>query len=220
VCFSAEADIVTGLVVTAVGVDTLRHIGHDRESAMAALPVVLGLHQLVEVPVWWGTQGKVSADIAQAAAWIYLVIAFGIIPWAVPEAVRRLETEPRRRSLMGALVALGVVIAIALTIPLLIHPIEVVDGGNHLSYRVPLVAGSLLTVFYVIATCGSLLLSSDRVVTVYGAVNLVVVATLAVLLTSGVISLWCVWAAVTSIAIAVHLRRLHRSHEPALTAPS
>jgi hypothetical protein len=25
-----------------------------------------------------------------------------------------------------------------------------------------------------------------------------------------VISLWCLWAAVTSIAIAIHLRRIHR----------
>jgi hypothetical protein len=62
---------------------------------------------------------------------------------------------------------------------------------------------------YVVATCGSLILSSDRVVAIYGWMNLVVVATLAVLLTSGIISLWCVWAAVTSIAIAIHLRRLH-----------
>jgi hypothetical protein len=47
------------------------------------------------------------------------------------------------------------------------------------------------------------------VVATYGWMNLVVVTTLAALLTSGVISLWCMWAAVTSFAIAIHLRRLH-----------
>jgi hypothetical protein len=46
--------------------------------------------------------------------------------------------------------------------------------------------------------------------------NLVVVTTRAALLTSGVISLWCVWAAVISIAIAVYLRRLHGSGERAV----
>jgi hypothetical protein len=40
--------------------------------------------------------------------------------------------------------------------------------------------------------------------------NLAAVSVLAVLLRSGVISPWCVWAAVTSIATAIHL---HRQHE-------
>jgi hypothetical protein len=39
-CFSIEADIVTGVVVTAVGIDAIRHVGHNRETAMAALPVI------------------------------------------------------------------------------------------------------------------------------------------------------------------------------------
>jgi hypothetical protein len=54
------------------------------------------------------------------------------------------------------------------------------------------------------------------VVATYGWRNLVVVTTRAALLTSGIISLWCVWAAVNSIAIAIHLRRLHGSGERAV----
>ena len=37
--------------------------------------------------------------------------------------------------------------------------------------------------------------------------NLLAVTGLALLLSNGLISLWCVWAAVTSVAIALHLRR-------------
>jgi len=69
---------------------------------------------------------------------------------------------------------------------------------------------------YVVATCGALILSTDRVVAIYGWMNLVVVASLVVLFTSGIISLWCVWAAVTSIAIAIHLRHLHGSGQGAV----
>jgi hypothetical protein len=110
---------------------------------------------------------------------------------------------------MALLEVLGVVVAIGLTVPVLTGPVSVVEKAAHLSYSVPLVAGGLLTVLYVIATCGSLLLSSDRAVVVFGVANLAVVVVLAVLLASGVVSLWCVWAAVTSVAIAVHLRRFH-----------
>jgi hypothetical protein len=96
-CFSIEADIVTGVVVTAVGIDAIRHVGHNRETAMAALPVIFGLHQLIEVFVWKGLDGRASAAVAQGAAWLYLLIAFGMIPWLVPFAVRRLEFDRARR---------------------------------------------------------------------------------------------------------------------------
>jgi hypothetical protein len=213
VCFSPEADIVAGVIVTAIGFDTIRHVGHDRESAMAALPVIFGLHQLIEVPVWWAVESRVPMALGRGAAWLYLAIAFGLIPWAVPYAVRRLEVDQRRRTLMAALVALGVIVAVSLTIPILSASISVVNAGNYLEYSASLFLGGALSVLYVAATCGSMILSSDRVVVVYGWMNLVTVSVLAVLLRSGVISLWCVWAAVTSIAIAVHLHRLHRQHE-------
>jgi hypothetical protein len=64
---------------------------------------------------------------------------------------------------------------------------------------------------YVVATCGPLLFSSYRHIRRYGVLNLVAVCALAWLNQSGLISLWCVWAAVTSVAIAVHLRTVHRT---------
>lgn len=176
---------------------------------MAALPVLFGLHQLVEVPVWWGLEGGVSPGLASGAAWLYLAIAFGVIPWAVPYAVRHLEADKMRRALMSPLLGLGVVVAAVLMLVIVRTPIVVATGGNHLHYSASLEFGGLITVLYVVATCGALLLSSDRVVVMHGGVNLAVVAALAALLATGVISLWCLWAAVTSIAIATHLRRIH-----------
>ncbi|MDX2344839.1 MAG: hypothetical protein QNL12_14480 [Acidimicrobiia bacterium] len=86
-------------------------------------------------------------------------------------------------------------------------PISVTEGTHYLAYSVPLSSGMVAAVAYVFATCGSLLLASDRLITWFGAVNLVAVLVLSVLLFSGVISLWCVWAAIASAAIALHLRR-------------
>jgi hypothetical protein len=156
----------------------------------------------------------VSAEVASGAAWLYLIIAFGVIPWVVPAAIRQLEPDRRRRSLMTLLIGLGVVVAAALTIPTVLGPITVADGGHYLDYSAPLVLGGVITVFYVLATCGAFLLSSDRVVRIAGMLNLAVVASLAVMLTSGIISLWCVWAAVCSVAIAIHLRRMHHQPSP------
>jgi hypothetical protein len=213
VCFSAQADLVAGIVVTGVGIDTIRHVGHDREALLAGLPILFGIHQLMEVPVWMGADGSVSEGVAHSFSILYLIVAFGIVPWIVPLAVRRLEPDLTRRRFMSAMVWVGAAVSTVLVIPTLSNPVSAVDAGTHVSYVTDLVLGGPVTVLYVMATCGSLLASSDRAVVWYGVVNLVVVSVLAGLLTSGVISLWCVWAAVTSIAIAVHLRRIHRIHE-------
>jgi hypothetical protein len=63
-CFSPEGDLVGGVVVTAIGVDAIRHL-RDRKDhlALAALPLVLGFHQIDETFVWWGLQGVVPHGV-------------------------------------------------------------------------------------------------------------------------------------------------------------
>lgn len=206
-CFSPAADLSIGVAVTAIGIDTARHVAHRKEAPLAALPVVFGVHQIIEAFVWFGQDGSISHQAGDAAAWLYLTIAFGVIPWFVPWAIRRIEPDEARRQLMTALVITGALVSVALMVGVVRGPIDVTDGGHYLAYGVPLSFGGALVVAYIAAACGSLLLSSDRRVVQFGAANLVAVIALAALLSNGLVSLWCVWAAVTSVAIALHLRR-------------
>jgi len=66
------------------------------------------------------------------------------------------------------------------------------------------------------ATCGSLMLSSFPRIARFGWLNLVAVALLVALISDGVISLWCAWAAVLSVLIDLHVRRpsIDRPGEP------
>jgi len=54
VCYSPEADLIAGLVVGAFGVDALRHADDRGEMALAAVPLVLAAHQLIEAVAWLG----------------------------------------------------------------------------------------------------------------------------------------------------------------------
>ena len=58
-----------------------------------------------------------------------------------------------------------------------------------------------------VATCGSLLLSTNRILVRFGLVNLVAVVVIAIFVVEGFASLWCAWAALASGAVALHLRR-------------
>ncbi len=91
-CFSPEGDLVGGIVVAAIGIDAVRHL-HRRNDhiALAAFPLLLGLHQIDEAFVWWGLQGVVPHEVGRVAMWTYLVIAFVVLPLFVPLVILLLE---------------------------------------------------------------------------------------------------------------------------------
>jgi len=206
-CFSPQADLVGGAVVAALGIDAVRHV-HRRHGhvAIAALPLVLGAHQLDESLVWWGLQGHIPAGDGRVAMWVYLSIAFVLLPTYVPAAVLALEPLHRRRWVMAPFVVLGAAVSVVLLLAMIHGPVHVALRPYHLSYGLRLGHARTVIVLYVTAVCGALLCSSDRHVVLFGAVNVVAIAIIAVLTADGFASVWCAWAAVSSGAIAAHLR--------------
>ena len=204
-CFSVEADVAVGVAVGVVGVDALRHVTRPAQWPLAALPLVFAAHQLNEAFVWWGLDGTFSSSVARWAAWIYLGIAFVLPAW-VPVTVALIEPDRMRRRVMWGFAALGAVVSAVLLLALLRGGPHVREEPLHLAYAVDTGVGVQMAVLYVAATCGAFLASSDRRIALVGLLNLVAVSVLAALLMTGVISLWCAWAAVVSVLIAAHLR--------------
>ena len=212
-CFSDEADVVAGLVVTAIGVDSLRQIRQPAERPLGALPVLLGAHLLVEAVVWQGLTGDVSASTGRDAMWLYLAFALVVLPVFVPLAVRAVEPDARRRRTMGYLAILGASLAGIYLVAMFQAPVDVYIDGNHLAYRLGIDHGGLLAGAYAVAACAPPMLSSEHRIAAFGLANLAAVVVLVWIQSSALTSLWCVWAAVTSVAIAGHLRRVHRREE-------
>ena len=213
-CFSAQADLVGGIAVGAIGVDVVRHVDRRYDHLMlAALPLLFAAHQLDEAFVWWGLQGHVGSGVGRVAMWIYLLFAFVVLPVYVPAAVWSVEPPGRRRSALVPFIALGVLVSGLLLRAMLRGPVTAALGHYHLSYGIGLRSGALVVGAYVVATCGSLIFSGYRDIAIFGVVNLVAVVLLARLEIDGFASLWCGWAAITSGAVALHLRfgRPHRS---------
>jgi hypothetical protein len=194
-------------VVGAIGFDVVRHVNRRRaQFALAALPLLLAAHQLDEAFVWWGLQGHVASEIGRVATWVYLLFAFVVLPVYVPTAVLILEPPGRRRLTIAPFVALGAVVSGVLLAAMVRGPVTATLGDYHLSYGTGLHSGGPIVTAYVVATCGSLVFSGYRHVAIFGVANLFAVAVLAHLAIDGFASLWCAWAAITSGAIAAHLR--------------
>jgi hypothetical protein len=215
VCFSPQADLAGGLVICAIGVDVARHVRGRRDLLLlAGIPMLLGVHQLIEALVWWWLQGHLPAGLGRVALWAYLLIAFVVLPVFVPAAVTALEPTRRRKQLMVPFIVIGSVIAVVLLAAMVRGPVGVKLAPYHLSYSIRLSDGLLVIACYVVAVCGSLLVSGYRDVAIFGLVNLVAVVIIAWLTVSGFASVWCGWAALSSAAVALHCRLAKPAGQP------
>jgi hypothetical protein len=206
-CFSPQADLVGGLVLGVIGIDVARNVRVRRDHlAFAALPLLFATHQLTETFVWWGLQGHVASQVGVVATWIYLLFAFVLLPTYVPVAIRALEPPGRRRTVMTGFVALGAVVSVLLLAAMIRGPVSASLGHDHVSYNIKLHAGLVIVTAYVVATCASAVFSGYRHIAIFGVINLIAVAIIARLTIDGFASVWCGWAALTSVAIALHIR--------------
>jgi hypothetical protein len=206
-CFSPTGDLVGGSVVVAIGIDACLHVrGRPEYIAIAALPVVLGLHQIDETFVWWWLQGHVSSGWGHPAMWVYLVFALVVLPTLVPAMFFFVEPPGLRRWRIVPFAVVGAAVSAVLLEAMLVGHPSVHLGTYHLVYSIGLHHGIAIIGFYIVATCGPLLVSGFRAVVWFGVANLAAVIVLVLLCASGFTSLWCFYAALLSGAIALHLR--------------
>jgi hypothetical protein len=202
-CFSAEADFVSGALISGVGVATLAKVERPSELALGAIPLVLGLHQLVEGFVWLGVDGSLSRQSTDRAINLYVAIAWILVPVLVPLAVMLVTPPSRRRRAMAACVALGSAVAAYLATAVLAGDVTAHVVHHTIQYGGAPRYAAVATFLYVIATCAPPLLSRQPAIVWFGAANLVAVAIIALVQVNGLTSVWCVWAAIVSVLIYV-----------------
>jgi hypothetical protein len=197
-------------VISVVAVDALRHNPGPRTTPLALLPALFAAHTLASAFVWWGLDGTVPAPLGSLATTFYLGVAFALLPVLVPAAIGLLEPPGWRRLALVALAAAGAYASAVFLMGLVDGRGAVTACSYYLDFQIS-GASSAAGALYVVATCGALLLSGQRPLVVWGITNAIVVGVLAFAQGAGLPSLWCFWAACTSIAIAWYLRSLARS---------
>jgi hypothetical protein len=206
-CFSPEADFTAGVVVAGVGVETLRRVRAPRELIVGALPLLFGIHQLVEGFVWLGLRGQVSSGLGDAAKQAYIVYAHAVLPVIVPFGFMLLEPDRRRSRWMWPLVCLGLVLGVYLLWQITAYPVGAQEQARCIDYTTHTPNDVLIGALYVVATCGPALLSSRRQLRWFGLVSLIGVIATAVVRADELTSLWCLYVALVSVFILEYFRR-------------
>jgi hypothetical protein len=214
-CFSPEADFTAGAVIAAVGVQTLRRVRTPRELVIGSLPLLFGLHQLVEGFVWLGLRGQVSGALGSTAKDIYIVYAHAVLPAIVPLGFLLLEPDRRRARLLWPLVYVGALLGAYMLWQVTAYPVGAQEQAHCINYTTHAPNDYLIAVLYVMVTCVPALLSSRPYLRWFGLLSLVGVIATAVVRVDELTSLWCVYVALVSVLIFEHFRRRRASETEA-----
>ncbi|WP_432115323.1 DUF6629 family protein [Streptomyces sp. S1] len=198
-CWSAAADLWAGLGIGAVGVASLASVRRPGDAPLAALPLLLGAHQVVEAAVWHAGGGAGPATLAWA------VIALPLLPLWIPVGVLT-AARPTDRPRLFVPLAVGLATACLLAYRLATRPVTAEIRGRTLGYVVDLPYAPLLLVAYLLATVGALLLARDRLLRLLGLLTGAGAAVCALLWTTEFVSTWCALAAVASVLLLVWVR--------------
>jgi hypothetical protein len=211
-CLSPEVDLVAGIIISAVAVDAIRHNRHNRTLPIALLPGIFALHSFASAFVWWSFQGSVPNSIGIAAANFYIFIAFVLLPIYVPVVTYLVEPHGWRRHVLQGFSVIGIIAGLDYMYYVIQGQGTVQECTAYLDFHVT-GPSWIMSAFYGAATCGAMLFSGYRPLFIWGMLNCVAIVVLNERLSQALPSLWCLWAACTSIFVSWFLRDLIKQRQ-------
>ncbi len=200
-CFSASASFIASGVIGAIGVATLRHVREPRALLFAATPLLFALHQFSEGMVWLGLDGQIGRIAFDHVAFLFTLYAQGILPLLMPAAVLLMEPPGWRRRAILALTLIGAFVCVWDVYGLIFYVSQTFVQHRSIAYRNPVTGNLSISLLYILATCGALLLSTHRVVRLYGLLNVIGLTIVHIVKGYAFASVWCFYAAIMSVMI-------------------
>lgn len=208
-CFSATASFTAGAVLLGLGTLTLRAAREPRELPLAAIPLLFAVQQLSEGVIWL-TFTREAPLLNAFMTHFYSFFSHVLWPVFVPAAVLLIEPPGLRRRVLLAFVAAGAAVGAYQLYFLVSFPIISQPVGQHIEYVSPHFFAATAITLYLAATAVSPLVSTHRMVTVFGILALSSFGAAYFFYAKWFISVWCFFAALLSAVIYLHflLRRV------------
>ena len=202
-CFSATASFSAGAVLLGIGALTVRSATRPRDLPFAAIPLLFAIQQLTEGVIWLTFRYE-APRINTLMTHVYSFFSHVLWPAYVPLAVLLMERSSRRRRVLLVLAAAGVAVGTYLLYILVAFPVVSRPFGGHVEYISPHFFAAVTMTLYLMSTTMSPLMSSHRMVKVFGALALSSFAAAYFFYATWFISVWCFFAALLSAIVYLH----------------
>jgi hypothetical protein len=216
-CYSAPTSFAAASALVSAGAYCLWETGRKQRRflPLAALPILFGVQQLAEGFVWLKLQ---TGAVPPAHPAVQTFLAFALAFWPIWIPLTMLGILPRQRPALLGLLALGIAVAFALYYPILTRPDRFLDVSvRHHSIRydftrIPIlerIPESLMRALYAVTIVVPLCLG-DRKLKLFGLSILASLILSWICFEYAFASVWCLFAALLSIYIALYVRSLPR----------
>jgi len=213
-CFSAEASFIGGVVISTIGVATIREVHKPSQIVFAYIPLFFGLQQIAEGFVWLSLQNPNFASVQKPATYAFLIMAEVFWPFMVPLAVLLMEKNKARIKVIKILLALGVLVSLYFTFCLLLFKSTPEIIGYHIEYIETYPKSIHLIVFaiYLIASITPLFVSTIKITYLLGILMVLSCLITIIFFEQYLTSVWCFFGALISIVIFYILHDARRKY--------
>ena len=217
-CFSVEASFGAGIVLSVIGVASIKKVQSPSQIAFASIPLIFATQQITEGFLWLALSNPVYASLQQVTTYTFLFLAQIVWPVWVPLAILLVEKEDKRKTTQKLLVAIGVLLSFYLAYCLLSYNVQAKIIGYHISYQqdYPVRLSLVVEVIYFIATITPPFFSTIKRMWLLGVAILISYIITIEFYEDYFVSVWCFFASVISILVFVIMHGIKKLHKKPL----
>jgi hypothetical protein len=199
-CFSAGASFAGGVIISAIGIATLREVHKPSQLVFASIPLFFGIQQIVEGCLWLTLPDVGYLAIQKVATYFFLIMAQVLWPTLIPVSVLLMEKKKKRKRILWFFVALGIMLSLYYAFCLLSFSVSPQILGYHIQYNTTFPDSLAMVAFivYLVVTITPLFVSGVNRTHLLGILMFLSCLITAIFFTQYLTSVWCFFAALIS----------------------
>ncbi len=199
-CFSPEASFAGGIIISTIGVFTIRKVHKPSQILFASIPLFFGFQQFAEGLLWLALGLPGYEGFQKIATYIFLIMAQVIWPVMIPLSVLFMEMSKKKKKILYTFLYVGILLSMYYAYCLLFFNINPIITAYHIQYdnNFPQSPAMVAFLFYLTATIPPLFVSSTKKTHLLGALMTLSCLITAIFFTQYLTSVWCFFAALIS----------------------
>ena len=212
-CFSPEASFAGGIIISAIGVATLRKVHNPSQIVFASIPLFFGIQQIAEGFVWITLPGHDYINLQKISTYLFLLMAQVIWPLMIPVSIMLMEENVRKKRILRILSGIGLLLSIYYSYCLLTFSVNPEISGHHILYKngFPHSLSNPAFAVYLIVTITPLFISGIKKTWLLGILMTLSCLVTAIFFRQYLTSVWCFFAALISGVIFWILSDSHKN---------
>lgn len=211
-CFSPGASFAASAAIIAIGVVSIRKVQKPSQLLFAAIPFIFGVQQISEGFLWLTLTNDSYVFLEKPMTYTFQFFAQVLWPLWLPLSIMILEPPGKYRSILQVFVVIGAIVALWLGYSVFFGGVDASIENQHIAYvrRVPDIFTPVTGLFYLIVTVAPSFFSNIKRIWLLGTTVFISYVITAVFYSGNVISVWCFFASLISIAVLLVMMQARR----------